>query len=77
MFSSWDELHDEMYRVELAFTKILGLRPLYLRPPYGNVNDFVLSAIDNRGYKSQCDHVQVAPVPPQSLTTLSMFLRTL
>ncbi|KAL7411042.1 carbohydrate deacetylase [Mrakia frigida] len=48
---SWDQIHDELWKVENAFIKILGVKPLYFRPPYGNYNDLVLAALDNRGYK--------------------------
>ncbi|KAL7411114.1 carbohydrate deacetylase [Mrakia frigida] len=48
---TWDQIHDELYRVEQAFIKILGVKPLFFRPPYGNYNDLVLAALDNRGYK--------------------------
>lgn len=31
--------------------KILGLKPLYFRPPYGAYNDLVLKVLAQRGYK--------------------------
>lgn len=31
--------------------KILGLKPLYFRPPYGSYNDLVLQVLAERGYK--------------------------
>jgi len=48
---SWDQVHDELWRVEQAFIKILGLKPLYFRPPYGEVSDTLYAALENRGYK--------------------------
>lgn len=29
---SYDEIHDELYRVEEAFIRILGKKPLYVSP---------------------------------------------
>lgn len=48
---SYDEIHDELWRVEEAFIRILGKRPLYFRPPYGSYNDLVLQVLSERGYK--------------------------
>ncbi|KAG8908938.1 Carbohydrate esterase 4 protein [Tulasnella sp. 403] len=41
---SWDEIHDQMWRVEEAMQKILGVTPAFMRPPYGNYNDLVREA---------------------------------
>ncbi|EJD07768.1 glycoside hydrolase/deacetylase [Fomitiporia mediterranea MF3/22] len=41
---SWDKIHDEMWKVELAMMRILGASPAWMRPPYGNYNDQVRSA---------------------------------
>ncbi|KAI0061674.1 glycoside hydrolase/deacetylase [Artomyces pyxidatus] len=41
---SWDQIHDEMWRTELAMRRILGVAPAIMRPPYGNYNDLVRSA---------------------------------
>lgn len=41
----------ELERVETAFIRILGLKPLYFRPPYGRYNDRVLNVLAQRGYK--------------------------
>ncbi|KAL1744460.1 carbohydrate esterase family 4 protein [Schizophyllum fasciatum] len=46
---SWDQIHDEMWRVEQALQKIVGVTPAFMRPPYGNYNDQVLSASYIRG----------------------------
>ncbi|KAJ9094273.1 hypothetical protein QFC21_006099 [Naganishia friedmannii] len=48
---SWDQIHDELWKVEEAFIRILGVRPLYFRPPYGEYNDLLFSALSVRGYK--------------------------
>lgn len=38
-----------MWRVELALTRILGVSPAFMRPPYGNYNDLVRQASSIRG----------------------------
>jgi hypothetical protein len=43
----------ELEKVEQAFIRILGLKPLYFRPPYGSINDQVLQVLGQRGYKSK------------------------
>lgn len=44
----WDELNDQMFKVEDAFSKIIGVRPSFMRPPYGKYNDLVLRAANFR-----------------------------
>ncbi|KAH6919225.1 hypothetical protein BKA70DRAFT_1088206 [Coprinopsis sp. MPI-PUGE-AT-0042] len=46
---SWDQVHDAMWRVELALTRILGVIPAFMRPPFGNFNDLVAEASGIRG----------------------------
>jgi len=46
---TWDQIHDEMWRVELALQRILGVVPAFMRPPYGNYNDLVRQASAIRG----------------------------
>jgi len=46
---TWDQIHDEMWRVEQALVKITGAYPAFMRPPYGNYNDLVLEASGIRG----------------------------
>ncbi|KAJ6561695.1 carbohydrate esterase family 4 protein [Mycena capillaripes] len=38
---TWDQIHDEMWRVEQALQRIIGVTPAFMRPPYGNYNDLV------------------------------------
>ncbi|KAJ3518756.1 hypothetical protein NMY22_g13519 [Coprinellus aureogranulatus] len=45
---SWDEIHDEMWKVENALLKIVGVTPAFMRPPYGSYNDLVLRAASVR-----------------------------
>ncbi|PPQ78356.1 hypothetical protein CVT25_011639 [Psilocybe cyanescens] len=46
---TWDQIHDEMWRVEQALVKITGAYPAFMRPPYGNYNGQVLDASGIRG----------------------------
>ncbi|PFH45874.1 carbohydrate esterase family 4 protein [Amanita thiersii Skay4041] len=46
---SWDKIHDEMWKVELALQRITGAYPAFMRPPYGNYNDLVRQASAIRG----------------------------
>ncbi|EEB89647.1 hypothetical protein MPER_12235 [Moniliophthora perniciosa FA553] len=46
---SWDQIHDEMWRVEQALQRIIGVTPAFMRPPYGNYNDLVRQASAVRG----------------------------
>jgi len=48
---SWDQNHDEFWRVEQALMRILGVRPAFMRPPYGSYNNLVRSVAANRGQK--------------------------
>ncbi|KAI5449809.1 hypothetical protein NCC49_004021 [Naganishia albida] len=49
---SWEEINDELARVEEAFIRILGVKPKLFRPPYGDWNDLLLSALSARNYTS-------------------------
>ncbi|KAJ3507680.1 hypothetical protein NLJ89_g6168 [Agrocybe chaxingu] len=46
---TWDQIHDEMWRVEQALVRIVGAYPAFMRPPYGNYNSLVLEASGVRG----------------------------
>ncbi|KAJ6459472.1 carbohydrate esterase family 4 protein [Mycena vitilis] len=41
---TWDQVNDEMWRVEQALKRIIGVTPAFMRPPYGNYNDLVRQA---------------------------------
>ncbi|KAK3826428.1 MAG: carbohydrate esterase family 4 protein [Linnemannia gamsii] len=41
---SWDQIHDEMGKVEKAIQNITGALVAFMRPPYGSYNDLVLQA---------------------------------
>ncbi|KAF5364670.1 hypothetical protein D9758_005643 [Tetrapyrgos nigripes] len=46
---SWDQVHDEMWRVEQALQRIVGVTPAVMRPPYGKYNNLVRQVSANRG----------------------------
>lgn len=46
---TFDQIHDEMWRVEQAIQRITGAVPAFMRPPYGNYNDLVLTVAGQRG----------------------------
>ncbi|CAE6448183.1 unnamed protein product [Rhizoctonia solani] len=48
---TWDQVHDEMWRVEEALQRIIGVTPAFMRPPFGSYNDNVLAASAVRGQK--------------------------
>ncbi|EUC63916.1 carbohydrate esterase family 4 protein, partial [Rhizoctonia solani AG-3 Rhs1AP] len=48
---TWDQVHDEMWRVEQALQRIAGVVPAFMRPPYGSYNDNVRKAAGVRGQK--------------------------
>lgn len=48
---TFDQIHDEMWRVEQALERILGVTPAFMRPPYGNYNDLVRQVAAQRGQK--------------------------
>jgi len=41
---TWDQIHDQMWKVELAMTRLLGVSPAMVRPPYGEYNNLVRQA---------------------------------
>jgi peptidoglycan/xylan/chitin deacetylase (PgdA/CDA1 family) len=48
---TWDQVHDEMWRVEQALQRIVGVQPAFMRPPFGSYNDNVRSVASARGQK--------------------------
>jgi peptidoglycan/xylan/chitin deacetylase (PgdA/CDA1 family) len=46
---NWDQIHDQMWRTELAVIRITGAYPAFMRPPYGAYNSLVLQASYIRG----------------------------
>ncbi|GMK57724.1 hypothetical protein CspeluHIS016_0405580 [Cutaneotrichosporon spelunceum] len=44
------QINTELAKVEDAMIKILGVRPIYFRPPYGSYNDQVIQVLKDRGY---------------------------
>jgi peptidoglycan/xylan/chitin deacetylase (PgdA/CDA1 family) len=48
---TFDQLHDEMYRVEQALERITGVTPAFMRPPFGSYNNLVRQVALQRGQK--------------------------
>jgi peptidoglycan/xylan/chitin deacetylase (PgdA/CDA1 family) len=48
---TFDQIHDEMSRLESALSSIVGKVPHYMRPPYGNYNNLALEVLKMRGYR--------------------------
>ncbi|KAG0146635.1 hypothetical protein CROQUDRAFT_62636 [Cronartium quercuum f. sp. fusiforme G11] len=48
---TYREIHYQLELVEHAFIRILGVKPLWFRPPFGEYNDLVLQVLLERGYK--------------------------
>lgn len=48
---SAEDINSEMGRVEEALERIIGVKPAFTRPPYGNFNDLVRQVADARGQK--------------------------
>jgi peptidoglycan/xylan/chitin deacetylase (PgdA/CDA1 family) len=48
---SEEDINSEMGRVEEALERIIGVKPAFTRPPYGNFNDLVRQVADSRGQK--------------------------
>ncbi|PPQ79987.1 hypothetical protein CVT25_003047 [Psilocybe cyanescens] len=46
---SSDDIHNEMWKVEQALTKIIGVVPAFMRPPYGSYNNLVRQVSFIRG----------------------------
>ncbi|KAF9576824.1 hypothetical protein EC968_003331 [Mortierella alpina] len=44
-------IRKEMKKLDDAIKGIIGVRPVYMRPPYGNRNDFVKKVLIDDGYK--------------------------
>ncbi|OAV95866.1 hypothetical protein PTTG_04894 [Puccinia triticina 1-1 BBBD Race 1] len=48
---SYQQISQQLELLENAMIKILGVKPLYFRPPFGEFNDLVLQVLQDRGYK--------------------------
>lgn len=49
---STSQIQTEITKLETAFKKILGIKPKWIRPPYGESNSQVLSTLGGLGYKA-------------------------
>ncbi|KAA1085341.1 hypothetical protein PGT21_003935 [Puccinia graminis f. sp. tritici] len=48
---TYEQINHQIELIERAMIKILGVKPLYFRPPYGEYNDDVIKVLKKRGYK--------------------------
>lgn len=46
-----DEIREEMGRLDNAFSNIIGLKPRYMRPPYGSYDDESQEVLADMGYR--------------------------
>ncbi|CAH7685727.1 hypothetical protein PPACK8108_LOCUS20299 [Phakopsora pachyrhizi] len=74
------EMHLQLSKVEDAMIKILGVKPLYFRPPYGEYNDLLLQVLGERGYKGLIlwtndsgDSMAVPPSPQEIIELYKTF----
>ncbi|EGG03026.1 family 4 carbohydrate esterase [Melampsora larici-populina 98AG31] len=49
--ATYEEINQQLDLLEQALIKILGVKPRWFRPPYGEYNDLVLQVLAERGYK--------------------------
>lgn len=47
---SRDQIKDQMDRADNAIQSIIGIRPRFMRPPYGYVNQKVVNCLQSSGY---------------------------
>ncbi|OAV93310.1 hypothetical protein PTTG_00916 [Puccinia triticina 1-1 BBBD Race 1] len=66
----YQQISYQLELIETAMVKILGVKPLYFRPPYGEYNDLVLQVLQDRGYKGLImwsqDSADSLEAPPSS-----------
>ncbi|KAF9289609.1 hypothetical protein BGZ88_007677 [Linnemannia elongata] len=48
---SYDQIHRQMTQLDDALKSIIGVRPVYMRPPYGNLNGAAQGYLNDKGYK--------------------------
>ncbi|KAJ6459008.1 chitin deacetylase [Mycena sanguinolenta] len=64
-----DQMNDQLYRMELAFSRMLGVKPAFMRPPYGNYNDDVLSVMSSRGQSAAMWDTDTGDADGNNVTT--------
>ncbi|KAG0273925.1 hypothetical protein BGZ95_010266 [Linnemannia exigua] len=48
---SYDQINTQMVQLDNALKSIIGVRPVYMRPPYGNLNSAATEYLNDHGYK--------------------------
>ncbi|KAH9816009.1 family 4 carbohydrate esterase [Melampsora americana] len=71
-----EQMNDQLARVEEAMIKILGVKPLYFRPPYGEYNRELVQVLKQRGYRAMVlwshdsgDSLEQPPSPREIINT--------
>lgn len=54
-----EELHYQLDLLETALWKILGVKPRFFRPPFGEYDNKSLKVLQERGYSGACGDVSV------------------
>ena len=71
-----DEILYQTEKAEKVFKEILGLKPRYFRPPYGEYNKIVQRIFTERGYKlvlwdMECYSMDWLEQPPEKIAEIS------
>jgi peptidoglycan/xylan/chitin deacetylase (PgdA/CDA1 family) len=48
---SYDEVVEQLEKAESVFKRILGIKPVFFRPPYGEYNSTIEKIIKRKGYR--------------------------
>ncbi|KAJ3301632.1 chitin deacetylase, partial [Kappamyces sp. JEL0829] len=51
------QVYEQVRRADVAIAKVLGAAPLFVRPPYGNVNANILQALKSWGYTAVWENI--------------------
>lgn len=74
---TYKQISHQIELIEKAMIKILGVKPLYFRPPYGEYNDDVIKVLKERGYKGMIlwseDSQDSLESPPSSSEIVSNY----
>lgn len=54
-----EELHYQLDLLETALWKILGVKPRFFRPPFGEYDNKSLKVLQERGYSGACEIISV------------------
>ncbi|KAG2018540.1 chitin deacetylase [Coprinopsis cinerea AmutBmut pab1-1] len=69
----WDQINNELERIDDAIQRIIGVTPAFVRPPYGAYNDLVTGVANGRGQAIvmwDFEHVHLSPCHSAGLTDM-------